>query len=199
MTILKSSLTILKSSGTLLLACLLTTGCLAHRAPHRVKAALEEQLGGHLERKSGIKLGWASTRLVASIVGHEDGADDSLELGDLSGVAVAVYSLEKDGNAGSRLDPAKMGLGNWEPVVRVRSAGEQLLILTKTRRNRIHKMMFFAVDSREVVVGSLRGRLDRLLESVMRGAEKGGPAGARRAMDVKQAKNTANDDVEISP
>ena len=73
-----------RSCGVALLACLLTTGCLTHRAPRRVKAALEDAVGGPIVRESGVKLGWASTRLVAGLAGSDESLEDSLELGDVA-------------------------------------------------------------------------------------------------------------------
>ena len=132
-----------------------------------------------------MKLGWASTRLVAGLAGSGEKGAESLEFGDLTGVAFAVYTRERAGKPGARLDPVKMGLGDWQTVVRVRDADEQVLVLAKSRRGGIHKMMFFSVEADKVTVASLRGSLDMLFESVMRGAEKGGSKGARRAVNLK--------------
>ena len=173
--------------GVILLACFACAGCLSHRAPRSLESALEEQLGGHLERESGVKLGYCSTRLLSAIEGHEADAE-GFSLGNLTGLSVVTYTL-RDGAANGRyIDPRKLGLSDWETVVRTQGPGEQVLVLAKTGRGKLRRVMVLVRDHNEIVVSEFRGDLDKLFEAVMRGTAEDGSHGARRQVEVVSSK-----------
>ena len=160
----------------------LAAGCFAYRGPRALESSLEDQMGAGLEREFGFKLGWTATKLTGTLVGRDGDADD-LSIRDLSGVAVAIYKVPA-GARGARLDPRKLGLRRYETVLDVRDRDGQVLLLTRSRSDAIREALFVSVDREEVVVARLRGRLDRLIERAVRGADDGGVLGARRAVSV---------------
>jgi hypothetical protein len=172
-------------AAVIALGCLAAPGCLAHRAPKKVEAEIESQLGEPLERESGVKLGWMSTHLVAGIVGHvESNGRDDLDFGDITGISVVTYQRPAH-PAGTRspsprLDPRRMGFGDWETVLDIRGGGEQTLALARCGRSKVHEMVLLSIEDDEVVVVRVRGRVDRLLTKLLRGAGEDGPEGARR-------------------
>jgi hypothetical protein len=169
------------------LACLVFAGCMSHRAPRSLESALEKQLGGRLERESGVKLGYCSTRILSAIEGRE-ARDEEFSLGNITGLSVVTYTLHDGAAEGRRLDLHKLGLSDWEKVVQTQAPGEQVLVLAKTERGKLRRVMVLARDHDEIVVSEFRGDLDRLIEAVMRGAAEDGAHGARHPVEVVSSK-----------
>jgi len=157
----------------------LASGCMTYRGPHGVEAALERKLGVELHRELGIKLGPLSTKFAASFVGN----DDEFGLSGMTRVGVAVFEVVAwNGAAALPIEPRDIAGSGWTTVLESRDDGEQVLLLVKTRGDSIHDMMLLAVDSDEVVVARLTGRLDELVAKTMNGANLAGASGARAAV-----------------
>jgi hypothetical protein len=161
---------------------LATTGCMTYRGPRGAEAVLEERLGSSLNRTFGISLGPISTKLVASFV---DDDSDGPRLDGLTGIGVAIFEMDAArAHALPTLRAGDFGGKEWEPVVTSRSGDDQVLLLVKSKHGAIHEMMLVAVESDEVVLARLRGRLDEIVRSAVQAAESDGPRGARGAIGV---------------
>ena len=130
-------------------------------------------------RQFGIR---PATRIAASIM--HDSADD-LDLGDLSGIGVAVFEVKKHTGTPARpLGEKDLGVEGWQPMVSTYSEGEQLLVLAKAGHGEIREMMIVSIESDEVVVARLEGHLDRLIQKTLAAADKDGARGARAAIGI---------------
>jgi hypothetical protein len=167
-------------ASALLLA---TVGCVTYRGPRGIETAIEEQMGVDLEREFGLKLGLCATKLTGTFLAHESD-EDALAIENLTGVGVAVFKVPPGASKAPRLDPARLGLGRFETVLNIRDGDGQVLLLTKSKKQTIHEVVFVAADGEEVVVARLRGDLDRLVGQVMHAADEDGVLGARRAVTV---------------
>ncbi len=160
--------------------------CVTYRGPRGVEEAIEREIGADLDREFGLKLGWTSTRVVAALV--RDGAeDDPLDLGGLTGLGVAVFGVPEGARPPRRIDGRRLGLRGWETVLDVRDEGEQVLLLARGRGGEIRDALVVAYDGEEVVLARLRGRLDRIVDRMLEGAEADGARGARRAASLPGA------------
>lgn len=160
----------LASSVVALALAVSFVGCVTYRGPRDLRDVIAEQTGVDPERTFGLKLGWVSTKLTAGIV-HLADADDDLPLHGLTGVKLATYDVPRAATVRpAAFDLRRCELPGWETVVRVRDGADQVLIQVKPGRDSIKGLTIIAVDEDELVYMSLRGNLDRTLETVMRDA-----------------------------
>lgn len=153
------------------------TGCVTYRGPRGVESAIERQLGVKLDREAGIKLGWTSTKIMLSIINDDD--DPALDF-DLDGIGVATFTIPA-GARKARLDPKRLGLGEWDTAIRARDADGDMLLVTKEKRGKIREVILIVIDDEEVVLGRLKGDLGALVEKLVRDTETKGTRAARKA------------------
>lgn len=145
-----------------------SVGCVTYRGPRDLQDVIAEQTGADPERTFGLKMGWVSTKLTAGIV-HLADADDDLPLQGLTGVKLATYDVPHpaEGRKGA-FDLRRCEMPGWETVVRSRDGNDQILIQMKVAGDSVKGLTIIAVDDDELVYVSLRGNLDRSIETVMR-------------------------------
>jgi hypothetical protein len=161
---------------------LATTGCMTYRGPRGAEAVIEERFGSSLNRTFGLSLGPISTKLAASFLDEDT---DGPDLHGLTGVGVAIFHMDAArAHALPTLQAEDFGGKGWEPVLASRSGGDQVLVLVRSKHGTMHEMILVAVESDEVVLARLRGRLDEIVRSAVEAAEIDGPRGARRAIGV---------------
>jgi hypothetical protein len=163
-------------AATWLIALGSLSGCglVFYRGPQGVEGAIERQLGCKLDRQFGLKLGFATAPLASSIVRAMADEEDEGFLRELHlrQVGVAVFQVEKRRGREGALDARKLGLGDWDTLVRVREDGDQMLLLSKpSRKGGIKEAVVVSYDGDEVVLVRLKGDLDRLIEAAARAAE----------------------------
>jgi hypothetical protein len=162
---------------------LAASGCMTYRGPRGVEDSLEQTLGVELHRDSGIKLGFLSTKFVASFVGGD--GDDDLDFHDLSSIGVAVFERGAgNGKTPRRIEPRDLGLTGYDTLVRSADGDEQILLLVKPRNGKIREMVLLTVDADEVMVARLTGHLDEFIAKAVESAEHDGVRGARAAVSL---------------
>ena len=147
--------------GLVLATVIALTGC-GVTAPHRASgyADLDGLSWRDLDRSLSLSLGPTVLRMLA--LGVDDDPMVRELLRNLDGVRVQAYRIEgdpddvaEDLNAiGTRLRGA-----GWEPVIRVREAGETVHVLMKLEQARIAGLTVLASDSLEVVLVNVMGEL----------------------------------------
>lgn len=155
------------------------TGCgtVFYRGPHGVEGAIERQLGCDLERRFGLKLGFATARLASGVVRAAADEEDDAFLKDLHlrQVGVAVFGVENRRGTEAPLDARKLGLPDWDTLLRVKDDGEQVLVLSRpARAGGIKEAVLISYDGDEVVLVRLKGDLDRLIQAAAAAAARDG-------------------------
>jgi hypothetical protein len=155
------------------------TSCMTYRGPRGVEDVIEERLGCDLDRTFGLSLGPISTKIAASFVDESEGTI----FHGLTGVGVAVFQVDAArAHAMPALTAQDIAGAGWEAVLTSRTDDDQVIVLVKSRRGKLHEMMLVAIDGDEVVLARLRGKLDEIVREVVAAAESEGSLGARRAI-----------------
>lgn len=109
-----------------------------------------------------INIGGTLLKLMSAASAAED-PDTSAMIRNLDGVRIKVYPT--DGNLGPALDQvekAKLSLqsAQWEPVVQVNKANEQVQIFMKANDENVEGLTVMAVDTEEAVFINILGVID---------------------------------------
>ena len=155
-----------------------SVGCMTYRGPIGVESAIEKQLGVQLDREFGVKLGWTSTKIMLSFM-KDDDDEDSVFNCDLDGVGIATFVIPP-GARKARLDPKRLGLGDWDTAVHARDADGDVLLVTREKHGKIRELILVVVDEEEVVLGRLKGDLGELVEKMVHDTETKGTRAARK-------------------
>jgi hypothetical protein len=131
-----------------------------------------------LDREFGIKLGWTSTKIMLSFMDDEDEPAFGC---DLDGIGVATYTIPA-GARKVRLDPKRLGLGDWDTAIRARDADGDVLLVTREKRGKVRELILVVIDDEEVVLGRLKGDLGALVEKMVHDTETKGTRAARRSL-----------------
>jgi hypothetical protein len=144
-----------------------TTGCWFH-GPGEIRREIAETTGREYSQEIGLTLGRTSmaiARLGLKAVDDEDVPS----LKGIRKVQVGIYHPVSGALAAQ--DGSPLGVDafpTWEPVVRMRDGGENVLVLIQERRDRIRGMLVIVDDGAELVVVRMRGRLDNVLQDAMK-------------------------------
>lgn len=156
----------------LLLGSLATSGCFYSREISHVKRDIERQYPDiEFERGVSVNLGSGTLRSLgwlARRVPEEEAQLASAYLQQIQHIKVGYYpiaylpSLDEDGLDLPALD--RFENEGWEVAVKVRDDDELVWVLYRERFDTVRDIYVLVLSDEELVVATIRGRLDQLLE-----------------------------------
>lgn len=151
---------------SLLVPVALTLSCVRFVGPEDVRQDLSSQAGVKLKQETGFTVTRSGIWLARKFVD-----DDEVPLKGVRRVEVGVYEVR--GLKRGVDEPAHLDLRHldgWESIVRVHDAGEDVMVLVKQRDETIRAMLIVVAEEDEWVLVRVRGKLNRVLEQVMKSA-----------------------------
>ena len=142
-----------------------TTSCIL-RGPEDIRRELSQDADVELDREFGLRLGRCGMTLARW--GMKMGGEGDIPLKGVKKVEVGVYEVK--GGATPRLAPPN--LPGWQTLVRMHEDGENVFVMTRERDGQLRKMLVVVAEDDEWVLVRISGKLDRLVEDVMRYAMK---------------------------
>jgi hypothetical protein len=158
---------------TLLVALPSLTGCFYSREIAHVRRDIERQYPeARFERQVVVNAGPVLLRLSKWITRRVDDEDARMAadyLEEVRRVKVGVYRTEHLPDL-EKLDlPAlrRFQREGWDVAVRVRDADEAVWVLYRENRYTVRDMYVLVLSDDELVIASIEGRLDRLLQKAI--------------------------------
>ena len=162
----------MKRFQTILLlgATLFSLSCM-FRGPGDLKQDLSQAAGVTLDKEFGISLGRFSTWVARKAVKwSDDGEMDEISLRGVHHVQVGVYQV--DGLRRGFEDPAPLDLDNfspeWQPLVTVHEDDGDVFVMLREKDEKIRGLLVVVAEHDEWVLVRVRGKLDPIVEDVMR-------------------------------
>ena len=158
-----------------LLAALCQTGCKETPSAAGIRWEIERQIPGvRLERESHVKLGRFTMAIAKKIIrlAADEDDDDLRIISHIRRVDVATYRVLSLPAAGTldvpyRFERRLAGSG-WETIVRQREDDEQAWVLyLPDADGSIRSLCVVSLDSHELTVVAIEGRLDRMLAEAL--------------------------------
>jgi len=153
----------------LLAAATAAPSCIRLHGPEGLRRELSREAGVRLERETGITLTRSAVWLARLAV---NGDEDSISLDGVRRIEIGVYEVRGDRSPRGPLDALRPGgaLADWESVVRIRDADEDVAVLVRRDDTRVREMLVVVAESDEWVLVRMKGRLERVIEDAMRAA-----------------------------
>jgi len=164
----------LKHGFVLIIATVILTGCRDTPSGADVKWALEQQIPGiGLERESHIRVGRVAMTLLRKVARVAAGeADSDLKLlSHIRRVNVATYRVTHRPEGALTLPEGFERLltqNGWETIIRQRDEDDHVWVLFREGDNgSIRNLYVVSLDSHELSVVDLEGRLDRMIAEAL--------------------------------
>jgi hypothetical protein len=162
----------LMSSRAVTLAALIATlagpACIRFHGPEDVRRELARSAGVKLDREMGFTVTRSGVWLARKIMKWSDETEE-FSLKGVRRVEIGVYQV--DGLRKGYAEPAglhEIEFPDWTPVVKVQDEDEDVLVAVHENEGRIKGMLVVAMEDDEWVLVRVWGKLDRVIEEVMR-------------------------------
>jgi len=142
------------------------SGCVSLHGPEEWRRDLSAESGVVLDPEVSLSVNRAGVWLAR--VGLKMSGEQEISLKGVHHVDVGVYrvvGLRKGFEAPRAIHPDQFR--GWSPLARVREEGEQVLVLTRERSEKIRQMLVVVAEADEWVIVRVKGKLDRILEEAM--------------------------------
>jgi len=155
------------SWALLLIPVLSSVACIRLHGPKDLRRDLSDSAGVRLEREVGFTVTRSGVWLARMGLNMAD--EDTVSLKGVKRVQVGIYSV--DGLARGHDARSPLGVANllpgWEPVVRVREEGEEVLVLVDQHEESIRGLVVIVAEEDEWVLVRIKGKLDRIIEDAI--------------------------------
>lgn len=151
----------------ILIPALANVACVRLHGPKDLRRDLSAASGVRLEREMGFTVTRSGVWLARMGLNMADETPVSLK--GVKRVQVGIYTVDglaRGHDAKTPLAAADL-LPGWEPIVRVREDGEEVLVLVNQREEEIRGLVVIVAEDDEWVLVRIKGRLDRVVEDAM--------------------------------
>jgi len=159
---------------TFSLLAVLVSGCFYSREISQTRRDLERSYPGlELDQQVVVSIGPLGLRTagwIAGFVPEEEAQLASRYIREVQRVKVGVYEVDRLG-AARDFDPAaleRFERGGWETAARIREDDELVWVMYRERRDTVRDLYVVVLDGDELILARVQGRLNRLMEQVVR-------------------------------
>jgi hypothetical protein len=155
----------------LALATLVLSSCVSFspRSVHEVEQAL---LASNPELRFASSTTFGVGALTLDLIDFAFVHDEAFDLSRINRVDLGFYELHEGFDIANLKLPEQLpqtrGCSQREVIVRVREAGEQMLVTACINRERITRLEILMLEPRELVIFNARGDFDALVASLVR-------------------------------
>jgi hypothetical protein len=141
-------------------------GCVTLHGPEEIRRDLSRDVGVKLDRQFTITVNRGGMWLARK--GLKWSGEDDISLKGVHHVDVGIYEvdgLRKGFEAPNAVHPDYFR--KWEPLVRVQEDGENVLVLTREKDEKIKGLLVVVTDPDEWVIVRAKGNLNQILEEAL--------------------------------
>ena len=143
---------------------LLGTGCVGFSGPNDIRNQITSSQPVELEKEQGFSVGPLGFLVIGVVAGPWLPVDlDGLYSVDYGAYTVRPLSADPAGGRCLR----GLELAGWEPVVRVRERGSDVLVMVNERGEKVTGLLFLVQDGRELQIVRARGDFEKILDNLM--------------------------------
>lgn len=156
----------LRMALLVLFAILAGAGCVTLHGPEEIRRDLSRDVGVKLDREFTITVNRGGMWLARK--GMKWSGEDDISLKGVRHVDVGIYQvdgLRKGFEAPNAVHPDFFR--GWDSLVRVQEQGENVLVLTRERKEQVKGLLVVVTDPEEWVIVRVKGNLNQILEEVL--------------------------------
>jgi hypothetical protein len=141
-------------------------GCVTLHGPEEIRRDLSREVGVKLDRDFTITVNRGGMWLARK--GLKWSSEDDISLKGVHHVDLGIYEvagLRKGFEAPNAVHPDYFR--GWEPLARVQEEGENVLVLTREKNEKIKGLLVVVTDPEEWVIVRAKGNLNQILEEAL--------------------------------